>query len=129
MAYAEDGRRSGNSKLVYNKATRSIDKVRATPAEYRETMRARQAPYVYAGKKCDQHRPRWVGCAEGDKDGDGDIGATIKLAAKTFPPGTVMRIEEPLCPKCRSVPYDMGNGRWECDCDFDWREWASCEFS
>lgn len=95
---------------------------------YRETMRAKQAPDVYAGKGCDQHRPRWVGCAEGDKDGDGDIGATVKLAAVTFPPGTVLIIKEPTCPNCGSVP-SHADGRWQCDCDFDWRAWASVQFS
>lgn len=38
--------------------------------EYRETMRAKQSPDVYAGPDFDQHLPQWVGSADGDKDGD-----------------------------------------------------------
>lgn len=101
--------------------------------EFRETMRAQQAPDVYDGPECNQHRPRWIGAAEGDKDGDGPIGETLELAAKTFPPGTKVSVSEPVCPRCHEVPALMNlpgqSGQWECGCDFDWKNWAEEEFS
>lgn len=100
---------------------------------YRETMRATQAPDVYAGASCGEHEDRWVGSAEGDKDGDGPIGPLIELAANTFPPGTIVKVEEPECPRCGSVPAGGpprgGHRKWECDCAFDWKAWAEEQFS
>lgn len=97
--------------------------------EYRETMRAKQSPDVYAGPECDQHLPQWVGSAVGDKDVDGEIGPALQLEASTFPPGTIVTIKEPVCPHCRSVPMRDGSDRWSCDRDFDWRAWAEETFS
>lgn len=96
--------------------------------EYRETMRAVQAPDIYDGPNCDRHRPRWSGSAEGDMDGEGPIGPTLKLAAKTFPPGTKVTIEEPVCPECHMVPTRWPRRGWKCECDFDWKSWAEDEF-
>lgn len=112
-------------------------KAMETKMKYRETMRAEQAPDVYDGTECDQHRPRWVGSAEGDKEGDGPIGETIDLAAKTFPPGTRVIVLEPVCPECGEVPAskrlpidpEIKIDGWECGCDFDWKEWAEEQFS
>ncbi len=103
----------------------------------RETMRAKQAPDVYDGETCDQHRPQWVGSAAGDKDGDGPIGGTLELAARIFPPGTQVTVSEPQCPNCHETPHNMGDvpdgsgwkTLWKCGCDFDWHEWANDEFS
>ncbi|WP_029066529.1 hypothetical protein [Labrenzia sp. DG1229] len=101
--------------------------------EFRETQSAVQAPDIYDGPKCDQHRPQWTGSAEGDQDGPEPIGETIELAANTFPPGTRVTIEEPECPECGMVPTHMNkpgqSGNWECDCDFDWKNWADEQFS
>lgn len=91
-------------------------------------MRATQAPDVYCGETCDQHEPRWVGSAAGDKDGDGPIGATLTLAASTFPPGTRVLVEEPECPQCRTIPHLMGD-QWKCECAFDWKSFAEDHFS
>lgn len=101
--------------------------------DYRETMRAEQAPDIYDGPDCDQHRPQWVGSADGDKDGDGPIGETIELAANTFPPGTKVTISEPSCPHCEEGPTFSADGdlpgKWKCGCDFDWRAWAEEQYS
>lgn len=96
----------------------------------RETMRATQAPDVYGGKNCDQHEPRWIGSADGDKDGDGPVGVegVLKLDATTFPPGTKVTVHEPECPQCHTVPSWTGN-RWECECNFDWHAFAENRFA
>lgn len=86
------------------------------PDRYREIMRAEQSPDMYAGENCDEMRSRWVGSADGDKDGDGEIGPEIVLDAGTFPPGTRVRVEMPECPQCRT-PREL------CDCGFDWASW------
>lgn len=108
--------------------------------EYREIMRAENAPDVYDGPTCDGIRPRWMGSAEGDQDGDDEVGrdGAILLAARTFPPGTKISIQSPLCPKCHETPHDMGDFRddsgnwftkWSCGCDFDWREFTLDNYS
>lgn len=108
--------------------------------EFREIMRATQAPDVYAGEACNSIEPRWIGSADGDKDGDGPVGrdGVISLAARTFPPGTVISIQSPECPECGEVPSDMGDlpdGKggwytsWKCGCAFDWRAFTLDTFS
>lgn len=101
-------------------------------------MRATQAPDIYHGPNCNQHRPRWVGSAEGDKDGDTSLGDTLALASRNFPPGTKVTVSEPQCPQCGEVPADFGDlpdGKggwlihWRCGCDFDWNAWAEEQFS
>ena len=99
------------------------------------TMHAQQAPDVYAGKSCEGIAPRWIGSAEGDKDGPGEVGTdgVISLSARTFPPGTIVEVREPMCPQCGEVPHDAGDlpdghggwfTHWKCGCDFDWRKFA-----
>lgn len=101
--------------------------------KFRETMRAEMAPDVYAGKTCDQHKPRWVASADGDKDGWEPVGQLLELSAHTFPPGTKISVMEPCCPNCQEVPSLMDmpgqSGKWECGCDFDWQEFANNEYS
>lgn len=96
-----------------------------------ETMRATMSPDVYDGPNCDQHLPQWIGSAEGDMDGDGPVGVdgALSLSAHTFPPGTVVTVQEPRCPECDEIPSPGQSGNWECGCAFDWHEWASEEFS
>lgn len=101
----------------------------------REVMRATMAPDVYSGPDCDHHAPRWVGSAEGDIDGDGDVGVegVLMLAAHTFPPGTTVVVSEPECPQCGCVPYLISEfpaeQMWGCECDFDWRYFTEELFS
>ena len=96
--------------------------------EYREIMRAEMAPDVYDGPTCDGIRPRWVGSAEGDKDGPDEVGkdGTILFSAKTFPPGAVVTVSLPVCPKCGETADHI---QWQCGCDFDWREFALDNYS
>lgn len=99
--------------------------------KYRETMRAEHAPDVYGGPACDQHLPRWVGSAEGDRDGPGPIGEELVFDAKVFPPGTLVKVFEPVCPHCHEVPVlmpELSSG-WKCGCDFNWKDWADDRFS
>jgi len=105
--------------------------------ERRETMRARQEPDVYDGPECDEHRSQWNGSSALDKDGSGIIGDMLELRAETFPPGTQVIVREPVCPDCGSVPQGifhdnelkpLDRPKWECECDFDWHEWAAKEF-
>lgn len=91
--------------------------------KYRETMSAVQAPDVYDGPNCNRHRPQWVGSA------DGEIGQTLKLSARTFPPGTQVVVSEPCCPHCDEVPSWYPRKGWRCGCDFDWKAFAEDEFS
>ena len=97
----------------------------------RETMQAVMRPDCHSGETCDQLRPRWFGSADGDKDGDGEIGETVNLSAATFPPGTVLKILVPECPACGDLPCagpDLGSGAGyrvpDCECGFSWDSWA-----
>ena len=97
--------------------------------EYEETDRARMEPDVYDGPECDQHRPRWI--VSVPKEGDEDIGDVLELSAKTFPPGTRVIIEEPICPKCGEIYENCmvrGYG-YDNECDFDWKNWAEEQYS
>ncbi len=76
----------------------------------------------YAGESCDEKRPMWKMFAAGDMDYD-ETTENIVLDCTTFPPGTKITIEEPMCPKCEEV---YGNCLTEHGrtCDFDWDEWT-----
>lgn len=100
-----------------------------------ETMTATMQPDMYDGPECDQMRPRWWCYADGDKDGDHQDGP-LELDAKMFPPGTIVRVLEPMCPQCdetRSPNYK--DGKYlpgfvpKCRCGFDWEAWVANEFS
>lgn len=105
------------------------------------TMEATLSPDCYGGKSCAQIEPRWYGYCQGDKDGD--YSKDIALASDTFPPGTRVTIQEPVCPKCCEVPtrsretetFQTEDGdqvteyRWSCGCDFSWRDFALDHYS
>jgi hypothetical protein len=78
-------------------------------------------PDVYGGENCDEHIPGWTAYFHGDMDGDGGS-PCLELAAKTFPPGTRVIVQMPVCPECDEIQEF-------CDCGFDWKEWASNEYS
>ena len=97
--------------------------------KYREVMWAEQAPDVYDGPNCDQHRPDW----RTNEDGSGEVDTggqdILELAASTFPAGTKVVISVPLCPTCgdsADLGHHMGG---KCDCGFDWKAWANDEYS
>lgn len=96
--------------------------------KYRETQWAEMKPDTYAGDSCDEIKPRWEGYAEGDK-GDPDTFDPMTLAARTFPPGTRVTVEVPVCPQCEmwDADYALNHQTGEmgkCECGFDWQEWT-----
>ena len=103
--------------------------------KYKTILSAEMKPYVYGGARSDEHWPMWHVLHEDDTDEDTDD-RIITLYPGTFPPGTIVTVQEPVCPKCKSRPYfDM---KWKClddescddeSCDFDWYEWAAEEYS
>jgi hypothetical protein len=101
----------------------------------RETMRAEMNPDMYGGKECDQMEPRWWCYADGDKDGDFNH-EPLTLDAQLFPPGTVISIQEPTCPKCEETrePINqpvLGGPTFlaKCRCGFDWDNWTAEQYS
>lgn len=98
-------------------------------------MHAEMKPDVYAGASCDRVRPQWNCYCEGDKEAE-DGSSILKLAARTFPPGTTVVVSEPVCPNCgegRALKFPTPSrgplfaGR--CDCGFDWDAWTLEQYS
>lgn len=83
------------------------------------------APDIYAGKNGDEIRPRWV--ADVEKEGKTEIDGCIELDPSTFPPGTKILIQVPLCPTCQ-LDADCSNGGGICDCGFDWNRWTEEQY-
>jgi hypothetical protein len=105
------------------------------PIERRETMRATMDPDMYGGKECDEMTPRWRCYAHGDKDSDHQQ-EPLTLDANMFPPGTIISVEEPVCPKCNETREPIyKDGKYlpgfapKCRCGFDWDEWTANEYS
>jgi hypothetical protein len=103
--------------------------------ELRETMWAEMSPDCYGGSNCDRIVPGWNAYADGDMEAEDGI-ATLRLAARTFPPGTRISISEPCCPKCgetRSAIYPTPKRgplfADKCDCGFDWKAWTLDNYS
>jgi len=89
--------------------------------EYFEIMRAEQKPDCYGGENCDELIPMWDAYAEGDKESE-HSDADIILKPKLFPPGTIVSVKIPCCPKC-------GVNAEICECGFDWKDWAQNKYS
>lgn len=101
----------------------------------RQSMRAEMKPDMYGGPEFDQMEPRWWTYAEGDKEG-GFEHEPLTLDAKMFPPGTIISVEEPVCPKCEeSREPNYKDGEYlpgfvpKCRCGFDWETWTGNEYS
>ena len=98
----------------------------------RATMWAEMRPNCYGGKTCDQIEPVWHCYADGDKDSD-DIHKPLELDPRTFPPGTKVTIEEPLCPDCQELRHlkssDPPAFEDKCDCGFDWVAWTLDQYA
>lgn len=99
------------------------------------TQWAEMKPDVYGGKSCDKVIPRWECQADGDHGGP-DTEGTIRLAARTFPPGTTVTIEEPCCPDCGEtrepvfpIPRRAPLYKGKCQCGFDWDAWVLNNYS
>lgn len=87
--------------------------------KYQDDSMATMAPDVYAGPSCDGIEPQ-------PRD-------TIALTPRLFPAGTRVVVQIPVCPNC-GVPADFSHDHesgetGNCQCGFDWREWALNEFS
>ena len=67
---------------------------------FHEVLRAEQSPDIYSGPACNEIMARWIGSAEGDKDGPSEMGDPAELRARHFPPGTVVSVKVPECPTC-----------------------------
>lgn len=106
-----------------------------TDIERQETMWFTQKPDCYGGKTCDKVIPRWHCYADGDMDGDHQR-EPLHLAARCFPPGTIITVSEPVCPSCKEprepkypTPKRGPLFADKCRCGFDWAEWTLNEFS
>ena len=105
-----------------------------TNMKYQETMWAEMKPDLYAGPDCDKLKPQWELHADGDMDSGNQT--TIKLSARTFPPGTKIVISEPTCPECGELrePKNPGRGAavivygGPCLCGFDWDAWVGEQY-
>ena len=103
--------------------------------ELRETMWAEMKPYCYGVVRCDRIVPQWDAYADGDMESDDGL-KVLRLAARTFPPGTRVVISEPCCPNCgevRSAIYPPPKRGPlfppKCDCGFDWEAWTVDRYS
>ena len=100
--------------------------------QYVEIMWAEQKPDCYDGPTCDQLKAQWSCYCDGDKQGEDGL-EDIELKASIFPPGTKIVISVPICP---NPDCDL-NADWAkhepnpgiCECGFDWKEWATNEYS
>ena len=88
--------------------------------EYQGIMWAELKADVYTGVKFDQHKPFWNVYAEGDKQEDNSE-HDITLSLEQFPVGTKVTVESPICPECELFAD-------ECDCGFNWKEWAENKY-
>ena len=98
--------------------------------KYLEVMWAEQAPDVYDGPECDQHKPDWRTNELGSKEPDSSGMDLIELKADNWPAGTKIVISVPLCPDC-GESAELGGlaSDKKCDCGFDWKGWANNEYS
>ena len=98
--------------------------------DYVVTENYEMKPDVYGGPKMDQHIPAWNGYVAGDKQDD-TTRQPITFDPKDYPPGTKITVETPICPKCHDV-YENCMVRSEYTpnpCNFDWHDWAECQYS
>jgi len=100
-----------------------------------ETMRAVLEPSCYGGPGCDEIEHAWQSYCVGDRD-SGPGFDPLTLDPKTFPPGTIVTVQEPACPECKMVRMaDLfskpGESVWpqKCDCGFDWDAWTLNNYS
>ena len=92
--------------------------------ERHTTLWAEMKPDIYAGENFDEVKPMFECQAEGDMSAD--TTDTIVINASQYPPGTVILVQEPCCPKCMQVPEMC---RATESCDFDWDNWCEEQYS
>jgi len=95
--------------------------------EYQEIEWAEMKPDVYAGKKCNEHEPRFEVSAEGDMQS----GTTDKLEyfANLLPAGSKIIVSVPCCPNdfC-GIGADQAIDN-VCECGFHWKNWTEEQYS
>lgn len=101
-----------------------------TSAPRDTSMRAEVHMDLYCGDDCEGREPLWFTYGEGDKDASTER-EPLQLNAERFPPGTLVTVEEPLCPKCEEPRYPASKGKgWidKCECGFDWKAWEDEQY-
>ena len=96
--------------------------------EYSQIERHEMKPDVYGGRKLDEHIPMWNSYANGDM-GDETSHKPLVFNPKDYPPGTIIEVKSPMCPKCGEVYENCMVRGHEGDCDFDWKQWAEDKYS
>lgn len=92
--------------------------------KYTDIGHAERTVDCYGGDSCEEHIPQWRVYSEGDM-GDSEDTAPLTLDPKSFPAGTKITIEVPVCPKCeKDAELCASTG-----CDFDWRQWAEDRYA
>jgi hypothetical protein len=88
----------------------------------------------YTGPGFDEIRPEWEVFDEGGKDADRGS-QLLELAARSFPPGTIVEIHEPVCPGCGETRKPRTNApegepfySGPCRCGFDWDTWVGQKY-
>lgn len=101
---------------------------------YTLAQSAEMKPDMYGGKSCDKLVPSWTASAIGEENEK--VGALLTLSARTFPPGTLVIVREPVCPECGArrepkfpVPKRAPIYGGPCECGFDWDQWVSEQYS
>ena len=99
-----------------------------------ESLTAVLEPDCYGGSSCDEIIHRWKCHADGDRESDYEKILTID--ARIFPPGTMISVCEPICPRCEERRYPREDSTEEgpffsrlCPCGFDWNGWVKNEYS
>lgn len=91
-------------------------------------------PDMYSGPRGDKARPRWM--TSYPKEGVQEDGETLELMieAKSVPPGTIISIQIPECPRCgeiatQNTPNKPGRNWPKCRCGFSWSRWAKEQYA
>lgn len=101
------------------------------PVILRKTLTATLDPDCYGGPDCDELVHRWRTYSEGDKDAD-HTQEPLELEPRKFPPGTVVIVQEPECPRCGEIwTLDSLHGCFpnDCRCGFSWKDWTLEQYS
>jgi hypothetical protein len=88
--------------------------------EMHQVMWAEMSPDIY-----EEGTPgQWHSQCEGDMDSDHI--EQISLDAKDYPPGAVVKVYLPCCPRCNQDAEMCASDE---GCDFNWQVWAECKYS
>jgi hypothetical protein len=96
--------------------------------KYSEIERHEMQPDIYGGDKCDEHIPMWNSYCYGDMGEDTSFDPLI-FDPKLYPPGTIIEVKTPCCPKCGEVFENCIIRGQPGSCDFDWKKWTEERYS